>query len=908
VPAAALSSLLAAASLVWAVDAAAEEDPGAFVPGLFPLNGLDQPVQIALEADVGFGRGLFVGGGFTRAGAAAANRIAYYDGVRFLPLGEGLSGGEFPVASALAEFDDGTGPALYVGGRFDRAGRVEARNVARWNGSRWSPVGDGLEPAVTDLAVFDDGSGPSLFAAGALRDESGEVARGVLRWSGTEWLPHSEGFSAFDLEVFDDGSGAALFAAAVVGAGGPSPRHAVVRCMAGAFSIVGDAFDGAVRGLAVFDDGGGAALVAAGAFTSAGSAPVSRVARFDGNSWSGLGSGLDGEANAVAAASDGRGPALFVGGAFRSAGGAPAAHAARWDGRAWSRLGAGLDAGQGPWVLAIAGFDGGSGPSVYFGGGFEIAGGARVRGLARFDGESFSAAIDAPDGAVRAFAVHDDGTGPALYVGGEFVRAGRTVLNGVARWTGRRFEPVGNGVAGTVFALAVHDDGAGPRLYAGGDFAIDPSSGVPKVNVAVWDGLSWAPVFGGTDGRVRALASLGGPASPALYAGGEFRSAGGVATGPLAVLGRFGWWRAAGELRGSVFALATWDDGTGPGLVVGGPFADGRLPFARNLARLASDRLETIPGLEFGNVRALHAIADPALGSGVVVGGALKLQGGDGALRRTALFDGSALVPLGTGIGVEDGFVTCLAEMSDVSGPALFAGGFFRWVEGVESGSIARYDGTRWSGLLGGTECCDSIVHALHVREDGASSVLAAGGEFETMGGRTSSFMAEWEPLWAASRRGSVDAGAGPPADVLFVNDSAYLPTRQALFQSHEPITVFVGSPPAARGPSPFVLYGYRGRPTRGAESRQPFGIGLACAPTPLDGAGAGPAAIWNNTGRILAGVPTRPSSPAPSLVLELPAGTGRRASFFLQGIVSDPASAGSRRASVTNAILVEVR
>jgi len=44
---------------------------------------------------------------------------------------------------ALAEFDDGSGPALYVGGSFHTAGQAIAQNIARWDGSSWSPVGGG---------------------------------------------------------------------------------------------------------------------------------------------------------------------------------------------------------------------------------------------------------------------------------------------------------------------------------------------------------------------------------------------------------------------------------------------------------------------------------------------------------------------------------------------------------------------------------------------------------------------------------------------------------------------------------------------------------------------------------------------------------------------------------------------
>lgn len=68
------------------------------------------------------------------------------------------------------------------------------------------------------------------------------------------------------------------------------------------------------------------------------------------------------------------------------------------------------------------------------------------------------------------------------------------------------------------------------------------------------------------------------------------------------------------------------------------------------------------------------------------------------------------------------------------------------------------------------------------------------------------------------------------------------------------------------------------------------------------------PRVVWNNTGRTALGAPTRPSSPAPSIVLSRPARAGRAVTFNLQGIIADPGSASARPASVTNGIAVIVR
>src|SRR5205823_2133731 len=58
------------------------------------------------------------------------------------PLGDtpGVNGSVY----AMTVYDDGTGPALYVGGQFSMAGNVAVKNIAKWNGTEWSALSSGL--------------------------------------------------------------------------------------------------------------------------------------------------------------------------------------------------------------------------------------------------------------------------------------------------------------------------------------------------------------------------------------------------------------------------------------------------------------------------------------------------------------------------------------------------------------------------------------------------------------------------------------------------------------------------------------------------------------------------------------------------------------------------------------------
>src|SRR5690606_40758984 len=138
-----------------------------------------------------------------------------------------------------------------------------------------------------------------------------------------------------------------------------------------------------------------------------------------------------------------------------------------------SAVGPGLRSGN---VYSFAVFDDGrgGGPALYAGGSFQTSGGKPVRGIAKWDGASWSEVGGGVSGGSTRSTVHDlcvfdDGSGPALYAGGEFGSAGGTLSTSfIAKWDGESWSSVGGGVGSYIFALGVFDDGSGPALYAGG--------------------------------------------------------------------------------------------------------------------------------------------------------------------------------------------------------------------------------------------------------------------------------------------------------------------------------------------------------------------------------------------------------------------------------------------------------
>jgi hypothetical protein len=122
------------------------------------------------------GANVYAAGDFTTAGGLPVNRIAKWNGSSWSGLGNGLSGPGFPAVNALAV----EGTNLYVGGVFATAGGSSANNIARWNGTAWSPLGSGLNGEVYAIAV----NGNDIYAGGTF---STVGAFGVAKWNGSTW-------------------------------------------------------------------------------------------------------------------------------------------------------------------------------------------------------------------------------------------------------------------------------------------------------------------------------------------------------------------------------------------------------------------------------------------------------------------------------------------------------------------------------------------------------------------------------------------------------------------------------------------------------------------------------------------------------------------------------------------------
>ncbi|MEC9373252.1 MAG: hypothetical protein VYC34_05380 [Planctomycetota bacterium] len=153
---------------------------------------------IVLDIEV-FQGDLYIGGRFTEVGGVAASHIARWDGTQWHDVGGGITGTQV-IDMAVA--DDGSGPALFVGGSFTAAGGVPATRLAKWDGATWSALPGGADSTVQGIAGFDDGSGEKVFIVGNFNNVDGQPAPRIARWDGFSLEPVGAGADANCFAVF----------------------------------------------------------------------------------------------------------------------------------------------------------------------------------------------------------------------------------------------------------------------------------------------------------------------------------------------------------------------------------------------------------------------------------------------------------------------------------------------------------------------------------------------------------------------------------------------------------------------------------------------------------------------------------------------------------------------------------
>lgn len=286
------------------------------------------------------GSNVFVAGQFVNiAGTNRVERVARWDGQAWHRLGGGIPGGDLRTSAA-------DGSNFYVGGFFSLP-ESGITNLARWDGLRWRSLGNLFNENYLlpgDLASLTFGGG-KLFAAGHFTSIDGVLAKNIACWDGTNWSALGDGLlmpvqpqSFADVMVYHAGS---LYILADIPSPFSNPLAGVWRWDGLNWSVLAQypRYHGVAAGLAVFRD----ELYVAGVFSEFDGVLAENLAKWNGTNWAAVGSVptiADARVSLITATPNG----LYLAGEFSTFAGVPAQSVIRWDGVSWSALGDGLRA------------------------------------------------------------------------------------------------------------------------------------------------------------------------------------------------------------------------------------------------------------------------------------------------------------------------------------------------------------------------------------------------------------------------------------------------------------------------------------------------------------------------------------------------------------------------------------
>ncbi len=608
---------------------------------------------------------MFVGGWFTNASGLAARNIARFDGSAWSPLGDGISGRLY--TSAIMQND------LYVGGQFSAAGGQPAQNIARWEGSRWSGLGGGVNGWVQKIVAC----GTNLCVLGEF-SLAGEVAvTNLARWDGESWhalagtsvmRPCAIGAEGTNLYV----AYAGYLTGAILRWDGMTwwrlPRQPPYTFEFGPGGGPAE-WSATLSDLAVFSG----EIYLSGDFYYFNQAAVGGVVKWTGTNWVEAGSGLLQEhfppQRGVRLVTDGH--RLLALGAFDTAGGRPANRIAEWDGSEWMPLGdgegiaGGLGLAGSVETMALLGTNVLAGAKPY------SAVSAERSGIGQWDGTAWTV-LAGPVWEVAVAKSSPYAIQSAVWV---------------TQYDGTSWTSIGRAFALRPTEVRTLCEFRGD-LYAGGAF--DSLSNAEN-NIARWDGQTWSSLGTGVTGEVNRLLVI----EDALYVDGDFTVNGEPSLSAPVMWDGQQWWPTADEFPGKV--VAATGIGTNLYLAVSAVTAD--LQPTNFVTRWAGTGWSQIGGVD-GSVRALWL-----QGQELYAGGSFTSIGTTGA-TNVGRWDGSAWSPLGSGIvGDALASVNALAGIAD----QLYVGGEFTTAGGKPSVNFAVWH----------------IPHALRISQTGGMERLS---------------------------------------------------------------------------------------------------------------------------------------------------------------------------------------
>jgi hypothetical protein len=466
------------------------------------------------------GSRLYAGGRFFDAGNVLATNIACWRDNQWRPLGQGLNGGgtvyvvEGQGQSGAVNAITVRNNSVYMGGSFNRAGKVKATNIARWRGGRWESVGRGIgtddrTSGVNGILLHRG----NVIISGAFNRAGKIAATNVVAWNGLRWRALGRGVNGVAGQTaFFNGQ---LYVGGDFGVAGQSSAANIAKWNGQSWSPLGEGIGNTVLGFVTTVAADAGKAYVSGYIHTAGTNRVKSVACWDGTNWSSLRGGI---AQGDLWSSVASGTNFYLAGAF-SMPQVGATNLARWNGLVWTPLGAGLQTSNGtPATIGAMTMQGGQ---LFVAGNFTQSSLTPVANVAVWNGSQWSAVgTNAPFGFIRQLPHLIAADAQNIFIVG-IIRDGLgNYLNAVFRWDGINWTEIGRGkYASDVQSLAIFKG----DLYMAGNFNDHPPAtewaGISTSKLARWNGAEWSAVDWpfGNGGYVPAL----GATDRFLYVGGQ---------------------------------------------------------------------------------------------------------------------------------------------------------------------------------------------------------------------------------------------------------------------------------------------------------------------------------------------------------------------------------------------------
>lgn len=428
---------------------------------------------------------LVVGGEFSQAGGVSASRIATWNGQSWSTMGAGFNNTVYSLAERQG--------VLFASGLFSQSGAVTVNQFARWNGANWVSVASDTASATGyELCVFNSDlvvGGNSLY----FQKIDGVPISGVAKWDGTDWSRLGDGLNDYVLDIGKYNGDLIVTGRFQL----PDPKSGtsrVARLTSAGWEPLGDGLSSTGSAITTFEDD----LIVGGSFQNSGSLQVNRIARFDGESWNSVGSGFNDYVADLIVYNN----SLIAGGAFTMSGAVPAKRVAVWNGSQWATLGNGFNDGavgsfcvfrgelfacgnfntSGSTTMpGIARWDGANWNSLgatnttpscmtVWNDNLIVVGmfssmGSSGRNVARWNGTAWSSM-----GTLSETVYSVANVSSTLFAAGSFRTFGFGQNNGLSKWNGSSWTPVPGGVSGWqpfIFCSRSIDG----ELFLGGTFA-----------------------------------------------------------------------------------------------------------------------------------------------------------------------------------------------------------------------------------------------------------------------------------------------------------------------------------------------------------------------------------------------------------------------------------------------------